>query len=218
MEYFFATDAEVTHSAPPNISAICDLDGIVEDRDPATSEVRYTTFYVFTDDDQVFFGQIYKPKAEIPATELTAALQRVPDATVFPVLPHDADITVAPDGSHEHYIKRPNMAVYELYNEDDFLARVLLTEASLMERLARYPHPNIVRYHGVRVRRGRVTGLILDKHQSTLLDYIKCGLDLDQETFLTTLGAAVAHLHWLGLAHNDINPENIMVTFEKLPF
>ena len=165
----------------------------------------------------MFHGQISKPKAEIHATEFTAALQRVPDATVFPVLPHDADITVAPDGSHEHYIKRPNMAVYELYNEDDFLARVLLAEALIMERLARHPHPNIVRYHGVRVRRGRVTGLILDKHQSTLLDYVKSGLDLDEEIFLTTLDAAVAHLHSLGLAHNDINPENIMITFEKLP-
>ncbi|KAI2620513.1 kinase-like protein [Hypoxylon sp. NC1633] len=123
----------------------------------------------------------------------------------------------APDDNRECYIKRPNMSIYELFKDDDFLARMILSEAVTMERIARHPHPNIVRYHGVRVRRGRITGLVLDKYQHTLLEHVRQGMVLDRERFVEALDSAVAHLHSLGLAHNDINPENIMVASETTP-
>ncbi len=109
------------------------------------------------------------------------------------------------------------MSLYELFKDTDFLARLLLGEAVVLERVARHPHPNIVRYSGVRIRRDRITGLVLEKHQLTLLDHVKQGHGLDEESFMRGLESAVAHLHSLGLAHNDINPENIMVGADKRP-
>lgn len=39
----------------------------------------------------------------------------------------------------------------------------------------------------------------------------RCIQELHQDRFLEALESAVDHLHSLGLAHNDINPDNIMV-------
>lgn len=86
-----------------------------------------------------------------------------------------------------------------------------------MEQHSREPHPNIVRYHGVRVRRGRITGLVLDKYEKTLLEHVKADMELDEEKPLEVLELAVAHLHSLGLAHNDINPENVTIGHGKRP-
>ncbi len=200
----------------PMIRSIQDLDATVETRDPKTGAFQYVTFYVFTDDDVVFFGQLPKAASEITAEEATAALSLVPDHTIFPpVAPGGGEWTLAPDDgvdNKSYFVKQPTMSIYDLFKDDDFLARLLLGEATIMERLAKHWHPNIVRYHGIRVRRGRMTGLVLDRHRHTLLEHVKQGLGgLDEVAFIQALESAVTHLHSLGLAHNDLNPENIMV-------
>lgn len=110
------------------------------------------------------------------------------------------------------------MPIYEFFdNDDEFLARLLLSEAAIMEQISRHPHPNIIRYHGVRIRQSRITGLVLDKHENTLLENSRRGVALDKETCLAALESAVAHLHSLGLAYKDINPENVMVSADGAP-
>lgn len=200
----------------PEVTCVQDLDAVIEDMDPTTRSVRYTTFYVFGDEDALFFGKVSKPKAEITVKDYTDALEPVPDDIVFPIVPNEPELRIALN-DREAYIKQPNMTVYDLYNDDDFLARVLQSEVSIMETIARHPHPNFVRYHGVRVRRGRITGIVLDKYEYTLHSYIKNGQKLNNEKFLEALDSAIAHLHSLGLAHNDINPENIMVGPDDMP-
>ncbi|KAK0631030.1 hypothetical protein B0T17DRAFT_507455 [Bombardia bombarda] len=75
-------------------------------------------------------------------------------------------------------------------------------------------HPNIVRYHGVRVRRGYVTGLVVDKHMEDL-DSVEVNPllfkgRLDKEVIMSGLRSAVEHVHAHGLAHNDISPSSVV--------
>ncbi len=53
----------------------------------------------------------------------------------------------------------------------------------------------------------------MDRLDQTLTQYASTPAfqQLDQVRFLEALQAAVDHLHSLGLAHNDINPDNIMI-------
>ncbi|KAJ0415040.1 kinase-like domain-containing protein [Aspergillus carlsbadensis] len=74
-------------------------------------------------------------------------------------------------------------------------------------------HPNIIQYHGCRVHRKRITGLVLERLEYNLNQYVsQPGFStLNKEGFLAKLKSAVYHVHSLGLAHNDISPYNIMV-------
>ena len=82
-----------------------------------------------------------------------------------------------------------------------------------MELISKSPHPNIVGYYGCRVRRGRITAIILEQIDKTLTQYAETAefQELDRDRFAEAIYSAVDHLHSLGLAHNDINPHNIMV-------
>lgn len=82
-------------------------------------------------------------------------------------------------------------------------------EASIMEIIP--PHPNIVTYYGCRVNYGRITGIVLERLGKTLIHSLPNILDLDIPVFLAELQSTVDYLHSLGLAHNDINPYNIMI-------
>lgn len=64
-----------------------------------------------------------------------------------------------------------------------------------------------------------ITGLVLDKKQCDLKQYIdtKAGPAIDEEAFTSALTSAVERLHSLGLAHNDINQENILLTEDQMP-
>ncbi|KAK8001732.1 kinase-like protein [Apiospora marii] len=77
-----------------------------------------------------------------------------------------------------------------------------------------------------RVRRGFVTGLVLDRHACSLEDYLggeeeggdgsgRCVELLQNQDskkrFVDELESAVQHLHALGWAHNDIQPGNVLV-------
>lgn len=215
---FSQGDETALSPAMPIIRSLGDLDATIETKNLETAVLEYATFYLVTDDDYLFFGQLFKALSDTTVEEVANALTLVPDEIVFPPLTEDKTWAIAAnDTSYDCYIKRPNMSFYELCNYDDLLARILLGEADVLERLSRHPHPNIIRYHGVRVRRNRITGLVLDKHRHTLLEYVKEGHKLDEEEFMWDLDSAVAHLHSLGLAHNDINPENIMIDAERRP-
>lgn len=77
-----------------------------------------------------------------------------------------------------------------------------------MEQLSRTPHPNIVKYHGCHIARGRITAIVLERLDQTLAQYVSTAdfQQLDKARFIAALVSALDHLHSLGLAHNDINP------------
>lgn len=99
----------------------------------------------------------------------------------------------------------------------DRIPRKVLDEALIMEQVSKLKHPNIVEYYGCRVKRGRVTGIVMERFDWTLTQYVKLPVfqQLDKVKFIEALESAIVSLRSLGLAHNDINPHNIMIKNEK---
>jgi serine/threonine protein kinase len=88
-----------------------------------------------------------------------------------------------------------------------------------MEFLKSHPHPNIIRYHGCVVNRGRITGIMLDRYPDTIYQRLKLGKrDVNVDECFKAISSAVSHLHSLGYAHNDICPMNIMIDENDIPF
>ncbi|KAH6847188.1 serine/threonine-protein kinase [Chaetomium sp. MPI-CAGE-AT-0009] len=156
-------------------------------RDLTILEARergYVTFYWVTPEDEVYFGQLFKNKKDITLSEYNAAL--------------------------EH---RPGFHWYEDAKGSDDIPKEALGETIAMELISKTPHPHLIRYLGCRVHRGRITALLVERLDQMLTQYIhEPGfVHLGKTKFVDALQSAVAYLHSLGRAHNDINPGNIMV-------
>ncbi|KAK4169811.1 hypothetical protein QBC43DRAFT_351989 [Cladorrhinum sp. PSN259] len=111
----------------------------------------------------------------------------------------------------------------------------LLRELEAMEQFAiRHPHPNIVKYHGARVKldsngKPRVTGLVLDRQQTDLSNLVRIHNNDTKKAiaggrgdhhdvtavdeFVEQIESALKHMWKLGWAHNDVSPRNIAVKF-----
>ncbi len=188
---------------------------ILEAFDQGATKAKYVTFYQVISEDKLYFGQLFKSKKEIALAEYNAALELVPDSEIYPEVPQDTPLTIAPHDLDDvsAFIKRPGLNSYESMKGSSFVAKGLLEETIIMEQISKTPHPNIIGYLGCRVRRGRITSIFLERLDQTLMQYIDepSFAPLDKIKFIKALESAVAHLHSLGLAHNDINRYNIMV-------
>lgn len=208
--------AETMSQDSPDVQSLQDLT-IYEAWDARTNTPKYATFYHITKDEEVWFGQTYKNKMDMNIGEFRALLQRVPDDEVYPEAPPDTNLTLAPDllddlGTPVH-IKRPGLNCLESMMGTGYAPRVLLAETLIMEQLSKAPHPNIIHYYGCKTRRGRITCLVLEELECTLTQYVDTPAfqDLDKDKFADEVESAVRYLHALGLAHNDLNPYNIMM-------
>jgi serine/threonine protein kinase len=94
----------------------------------------------------------------------------------------------------------------------------MIEEARIYEILKQHPHPNICHYYGC-VRDGKyVTAVCLKKYLNSLEDVIQSGGILDRDGILCGIWQGLQFLHnTLGLAHNDINPNNIMLDERGVP-
>ncbi|KAK4445811.1 kinase-like domain-containing protein [Podospora aff. communis PSN243] len=182
------------------------------------------------EDDALYMTKSLKgPPSRHSIKQIQGALARVPNEIIFPLLPIPwwfarTGVTVSDSWDDEpdpdvYYLKRPWVAGFGTDNglDDGPLANWFACEIRNLEQLARHPpHPHLVRYHGCRVRRGHITGVLLGrvKGGTTLDDYAKAGKTVpDKPAFLRALASAVHHLHHVvGLVHNDIHPANIMVS------
>ncbi|KAJ6152434.1 hypothetical protein N7497_006753 [Penicillium chrysogenum] len=170
---------------PPLVKSLQDLTIVESWKD---GKLKSTTFYHVTEDEEVFFGFASKNKREMTIAEFNSSLQRVQDKDIYPEW-------------------------YEDMIGTNHLPKTVLDETIVMEQISRSPHQNIIRYYGCRVRRGYITSIVLERLDQTLKDYASTSdfQQLDKTKFFESLKSAVEHLHTLGLAHNDINPDNIMV-------
>ncbi|KAL0766518.1 hypothetical protein CaCOL14_010963 [Colletotrichum acutatum] len=197
----------------PTITSLQDLT-LIEAWDNDANAPNYVTFYHITDEAELWFAQSSKNKREIPLEEYRQALELVPDEEIYPEIPTGAKLTIAPDNIDDPvFIKRLGLNCYESMKGTPYVWKSVLDETLIMEKVSKNPHPYIINYYGCRTTRGRITSLVLESYDCTLTQFARQPgfKDLDKEKFLDGLESAVAYVHSLGLAHNDINPDNIMM-------
>jgi serine/threonine protein kinase len=200
----------------PKLKSLQDLT-IIEAWDNETNAPKYVTFYHVTAEEELWFGQSSKNKRDLNLDDYREAMERVPDEDVYPEIPTDIKLTTLPEDKIDCpvYIKRPGINCYETMQGTPFVVKALLDETLIMEKICKtQQHPNIIKYYGCRTARGRITSIILKKYEYTLSQYVHqpgCFQLIDKPAFINALESALDYIHSLGLAHNDINPDNIMI-------
>jgi serine/threonine protein kinase len=191
--------------------------------------LRIAKWIHWTAEDEAYMGMSFRDPDDITIDEFAAGLVPLDDDDVYPELSAAARVTVARslDGGTA-FIKhcafrryQPPRQLREKGFEGKKLAEgcgakdQLLEEVLVMERLSKTPHPYIVRYLGCRVHRGHITSIVLERLERDLCSYAADKPDdfarIDKDAFLAGVESAVKFLHSLGLAHNDLNPRNVMV-------
>lgn len=115
----------------------------------------------------------------------------------------------------ECYLKQPSLLGFKGL-QSSHIARLMTIEANLFKALRDSPHKNLTKYLGCVVKQGHVTAFCLPKYVETLGHRVRQKLYVDVDSCLADIRSAVLHLHSLGFAHNDINPENIMFDSEDV--
>ncbi|KAI1169795.1 kinase-like protein [Nemania sp. FL0916] len=221
-----APDSNNNIARPNDIQEFTDLDGATGGREESPPNRVYTTFWKFYGDGEAYFAQIFKPRLDIEIDEVRGAMERVPDADIYPTVPEGVDLKVVmmdddmrPSG--EVYIKRPSLLTYEDRDDLGWVRDIFLGEAEIMDQVSSLNHKNIIRYHGCQVRDGRLAGIVLERHECSLYEFFLWGLDknavLDPQRFMAELESAISHLHLAGLAHNDLKPSNILLDKDRMP-
>jgi hypothetical protein len=220
-----AKPSKITDVNQLEFAEVCSLG----EKDGKPCWIDHTHASAFDDEDHLNLAHLVGPKSSHAPGQLIAALERVPDEDVYFQLPAAFAITVAgePTMGPGLHLKRPLFTNYHWVREDadndpevarDRIATWLRSEVEAMQLIARHPpHPNIVKFYGCRVRRGFVTGIVMEAIDGVnLTEYVKSGKTIaDKERFLAALESAVRYLHAVvGLVHNDFNPNNIMVRRE----
>lgn len=179
-----------------------------------------TTFGFVTSNYCAYFGQAAVGKWKLTTKMVNDCLRRVPDDDIYPIAPPHITVASIADGRSDVFVKGPNLRRYDELEGTGIASKLLLYEAEMLELLARNQHPNIIRYHGCIVERGRIVGIVLDRHTITLQQRITGDIDdssaedigiLNKDSCIRKIRLAVEHIHSLGLAHNDLNPSNIML-------
>lgn len=211
----------------PHIASWDDLAFVHEKYDKQAGKFQDMALSFFDSDDNAYFGRLNQPKKDTTLEQVQAALLPIPDSDLFPEWEINATyLTEAPDSTTpDMYIKRPMIELHDVFQENNVLHLIpasLSDEAQTMEMLEKHPHPNIVRYHGCRIRRGRITGLVLERHPTVLSSVLEAKEETtlpvpEKRAFMDALHSSIQHLHALGWAHNDVHPDNILVSDSGQP-
>ncbi|CAA7260740.1 unnamed protein product [Cyclocybe aegerita] len=102
------------------------------------------------------------------------------------------------------------------YDGSASIADAVREEVRILETISRSPHPNLCHYYGCIQEGDRIAGIGLQKYKCTLFEAMSGNEEsqsstLDVASVAAGIQAGLDHLHSLGLAHNDINPHNIML-------
>jgi serine/threonine protein kinase len=134
----------------------------------------------------------------------------VPREEIYPEALASLRVCPLTMNAEEVYIKRPCCLSYDQDKGSQRLAEEFLKEAQIHELLSTKQHGNLPRYHGCLVEDGRVVGIVMDRYASTLRDQRDSMDHASCSRCFSDTKAGLEHLHSLGLAHNDLNPANIM--------
>jgi len=115
----------------------------------------------------------------------------------------------------ECYLKWPSFGMFD--GESTVVRDSFAQELSIYERLRQHPHPGICKYKGCMVVDGYVEAFALEWYKCDLAEAITEALPIDTATVFNRVKDAVAHLHSLGLVHNDLSPYNILLDGDLNP-
>jgi serine/threonine protein kinase len=191
------------------LQSVTDLQPLCEhftiNEEDGDREFLHSSFAYVTKSHAVYYGQSSSRKYDLTTRAVGQCLRRVPDKDVYPLAP-----SYVTQAAHRNgFFKGPMLTAYDELQNTGQVAAMLLQEAEIFDRLKIHPHPNIIQYHGCKILRGRIVGLVLEKYPTALEDYLRQGVDV--ESGFSGIKRAVKHLHSLSLAHNDIKSSNIMV-------
>lgn len=185
-----------------------------ENEDGSDMVFSHTAIVAFQG-ETAYHGTTTARNTDLDKEALLETLHPIPRGDIYP--PFGSHLTRVP----EIYTKTPNLSLYSP-NYGQQIADLLLHEAEIYEILRKHPHPGLGQSLGCVVSDdGRITGLALVKYNGLGLFERAYDPEIFGEEQRTRcvegLKAAVQHLHDLGLAHNDINPDNVMFTDDGEP-
>lgn len=202
----------------PRLQSITDLTELSE---VYHMKENYTQckFSFIDDKANAYFGTAPVTKKDLTLESIMASLARIPDEEIYPVRPEGLIVADREKlESEDFYIKRPGLLDYELVSGEDALAQLLLQEGRNLECIRRHPHPSLASYHGCVMKGDRIAGLVLSRFLVTLEDRVhQTEKPLDKEAVMEMVTYGVQHLHTQGLAHNDLNPNNVMLNEQDSP-
>ena len=174
------------------------------------SAFEYTSVSAYVEGN-AYVGKLAQLPQDVDDADVLNSLEPVPKACIHPPMPDG--FAVAPEFDLTwHYLKAPSFTYEDCRPGKTFVADCVLNEASVLERLKAHPHPNIVKYYGCVVKDGLITHISLKKYPRSLVEYAEPGLsDSQKARIFNGVKEGIHHLHSLGLAHNDITPQNICV-------
>lgn len=165
------------------------------------------THVIFQDANQYYHIFTHQREHEIDLGSISqnSELHQIPQEHIFPLF--EPGLTKYDSPTRDDiYIKRPHLT---LYDGSDYVSALICQEALVCETLKNNPHPKIARYFGCIEEEGRITGLCFEKYSETLTERRDRGVRIG-EGLLKQVKAGAAHLHSLGLIHNDLRLDNIM--------
>lgn len=154
--------------------------------------------------------------SQIPVSTNIANLTEIPPDHIYPQIPAKYSV-FAREMTNEIYYKRPRLLSYGQDSKKDAISITVLNEVHNYERLQIQPCEFLAKYYGCLVSSGRIIAIVLEKYECTLADRVRNGpLPLLPDLWLKQILFGVHHLHDQGLAHNDLNPWNIMLKGDQV--
>lgn len=99
-------------------------------------------WFHFTADDEAYIGISDKDLEDMSLDDYVAGLERVPDRDIYPELPADQPVTVAPENLDKAvtFVKHGGITMYS----PDADARDVKDQLRHLEKLSKRPNPYIV--------------------------------------------------------------------------
>ncbi|UPL03732.1 hypothetical protein LCI18_014666 [Fusarium solani-melongenae] len=214
-----------TKLKPPMVKALKDffICNEVDEFDDADECVSTYTLIMAVDQGsfEAWIGTVNAPRAQISLEQAMNCLSRIPDKAIYPPVPPGMQVVATSDFKldNETWLKRPLIHAYSEKDLTNWTADAFLDEIKAHQLVEEHPHRNLVKFKGCLEKDGLVVGILQKRYRKTLNFRVKARSQppYSATAFYDDIEAGLKHLHSLGFAHNDLNPNNVMVDAEDRP-